>query len=240
MRSDTDTVTISAGNTAPSVSIDSPAASLRWKVGDQISFSGSASDPQDGSLPASALSWSLRMQHCPSTCHTHLLQDFPGVASGSFVAPDHEYPSYLELQLTARDSGGLTSSQTMRLDPLTTTLDMRSDPSGLQLDAAGVTGTTPFSRTVIVGSKSTINAPTPQTLAGTGYEFASWSDSGAQPRRHCGSTRTHGDLPPGGLAALTFRGGRCARTESSPPETTAPPRRCADGGADPVESYLGS
>ena len=34
-------------------------------------------------------------------CHTHPLQTFPGVASGSFRAPDHEYPSYLNLTLTA-------------------------------------------------------------------------------------------------------------------------------------------
>jgi glucose/arabinose dehydrogenase/PKD repeat protein len=241
---DTDTVTISAGNTAPSVSIDSPAASLQWKVGDQISFSGSASDPQDGSLPASALSWSLRMQHCPSNCHTHVLQDFPGVAAGSFVAPDHEYPSYLELQLTARDSGGLTSSQTMRLDPLTTTLDMRSDPSGLQLDAAGVTGTTPFSRAVIVGSKSTINAPTPQILAGNGYEFASWSDSGAQSHDViAGSTSNTytATYRPAASTALTFSPAADARVLESSPTTNygASTTLRADGGADPdVESYL--
>jgi glucose/arabinose dehydrogenase len=241
---DTDTVTISAGNTAPSVNIDSPTASLRWKVGEQISFSGSASDPQDGPLPASALSWSLRMQHCPSTCHTHVLQDLPGVSSGSFVGPDHEYPSYLELQLTARDSGGLTSSQTMRLDPLTTTLDMRSEPSGLQLDAAGVTGTTPFSRTVIVGSKSTISAPTPQILAGTGYEFASWSDSGAQSHDVIAGTTSStytATYRPSASTSLTFSVAADARVQESTPATNygLSTTLRADGGADPdVESYL--
>jgi hypothetical protein len=39
------------------------------------------------------------------------VQTFTGVASGSFGAPDHEYPSYLELELTATDSGGLTGSR---------------------------------------------------------------------------------------------------------------------------------
>ena len=46
----------------------------QWKVGDTISFSGSATDPEDGTLPASRLSWALVMQHCPSNCHSHLLQ----------------------------------------------------------------------------------------------------------------------------------------------------------------------
>ena len=75
-----------------------------------IAFCGHATDAQDGTLPASALSWTLVLQHCPSTCHTHPLQTLHRAASGSFVAPDHEYPSHLELRLTATDSGGLSST----------------------------------------------------------------------------------------------------------------------------------
>ena len=64
--SDTDAVTITAGNTPPTATISSPASSLRWKVGDTVSFSGGATDPQSGTLPASALSWSLVLHHCDS------------------------------------------------------------------------------------------------------------------------------------------------------------------------------
>ena len=106
--SSTDTVTITVG-TPPQATIASPAATLKWKVGNAISFSGSATDAEDGTLPASALSWSVILHHCPgdgSTCHTHPVQDFTGVASGSFPAPDHDYPSYLEIRLTATDSSG--------------------------------------------------------------------------------------------------------------------------------------
>jgi hypothetical protein len=63
-----------------------------------------------GALPAEQLTWSLIMHHCPSDCHEHPEQIFAGVESGSFVTPDHEYPSYLELRLTATDSGGLTDT----------------------------------------------------------------------------------------------------------------------------------
>ncbi|HET6918785.1 MAG TPA: PQQ-dependent sugar dehydrogenase, partial [Jiangellaceae bacterium] len=69
--SDTDSVTITVGNTAPTATIDTPAAGTTWKVGDVIPFSGSATDAQDGPLPALALSWQLTMQHCPSNCHSH-------------------------------------------------------------------------------------------------------------------------------------------------------------------------
>ena len=113
----TDSVVITVGNTAPSAVIDTPAAGTLWKVGDVITFSGHATDAQDGTLPPSALTWDLVLQHCPSNCHTHQLQSYVGVAGGSFVAPDHEAPAYLELRLTATDSGGLTSTVTRRLDP---------------------------------------------------------------------------------------------------------------------------
>jgi glucose/arabinose dehydrogenase len=178
--SDTDTVTITAGNTAPTATISTPASSLRWKVGDTVTFSGGASDPQEGTLPASRLSWSLILQHCPSTCHSHPVQDFVGTAGGSFVAPDHEYPSHLELRLTATDSGGLSDSETVRLDPQTVDLTFQTSPSGLQLAVGAASQATPFTRTVMVGSSNSVSASSPQVLGGFNYGFQSWSDGGAQ------------------------------------------------------------
>src|SRR4029450_1564343 len=61
---DTASATITVGNTAPVPVIDSPSSSLTWKVGDTISFAGHASDAQDGTLPASGLTWSVIMHHC--------------------------------------------------------------------------------------------------------------------------------------------------------------------------------
>src|SRR4030095_9732520 len=103
-----------------------------WKVGDVTSFSGSATDPVDGQLPPSALTWNLVLHHCPTDinlCHTHDLQSWSGVSSGSFTAPDHQYPAYLELQLTATDSRGLTTMVSRRLDPRTVQVTLASSPS---------------------------------------------------------------------------------------------------------------
>ena len=130
--SDTDSVTISVGNTAPTADINLPAAGTTWKVGDTLTFSGSATDAQDGSLPASALSWELILHHGG---HTHPIQTFSGKASGSFVAPDHEYPSYLELKLTATDAGGLTDIKTVRLDPKTVVLTFQTNPGWTVTDS---------------------------------------------------------------------------------------------------------
>ncbi len=116
---------IQVGNTAPVATIDSPAASLRWLVGDQISFSGSAVDAETANLPDSAFTWSLILRHCspidPTLCHTHFLQTFTGTRGGTFPTIDHEYAAHLELQLTVTDPGGLSDTKTVALYP--------SDPS---------------------------------------------------------------------------------------------------------------
>jgi PKD repeat protein len=227
--SDTDAVTITAGNSAPTATIASPASSLRWKVGDTISFSGGATDPQSGTLPASALSWSLVLQHCATGggCHQHPVQSWNGIASGSFTAPDHEYPSYLELTLTATDPGGLRDTDTVRLDPQTVDLTFQTSPSGLQLTVGSSSGVTPFSRTVIVGSNNPVSAPSPQTLGGTSYGFQSWSDGDAQ---------THNIVAPATAATYTatYAPGWVshAKVNFQPAGAPIPAGYLADTGAD--------
>jgi glucose/arabinose dehydrogenase/PKD repeat protein len=194
--SDTDSVTISVGNTAPTATILTPAAGTTWRVGDVLTFSGSATDAQDGTLQPSALNWQLTMQHCPSNCHSHPIQSYAGTASGSFTAPDHEYPSYLELTLTATDSGGLTDTTTLRLDPSTVVLTFQTVPGGLQLVVNGTPATATFNRTVIVGSSNSVSAPTPQQKGRKIYNSVSWSDGGAQ---------THNIVAPATAATYTAR-----------------------------------
>jgi glucose/arabinose dehydrogenase/PKD repeat protein len=175
---DTTSQTISVG--APTATISTPASSLRWSVGTIINFSGSAVDSAGSPIPASGLTWSVILHHglCPE-CHDHFLQTYTGVASGSFPAPDHEYPSELELKLTATDRNGATGTTSVHLQPQTTNLTFASSPTGLSLVLNGAGTTTPYTRTVITGSSNTISAPSPQTLSGV-WAFRSWSDGGAQ------------------------------------------------------------
>ncbi len=174
--SDVATEVINVGNDPPVPVIELPTTALRWKVGDVVPFSGSATDPQDGTVPTSALTWTLVLQHCPSACHPHAIQQFDRVTSGSFVAPDHAYPSHLELKLTARDSDGMTATTTRRLDPKTVVLTFATSPAGLSLAINGSSSSTPVSKTVIAGSSNTVTATSPQLRNGFTYKFASWSD----------------------------------------------------------------
>ena len=175
----TTSTTITVGG-PPVVTLAAPSAAVTWAVGDSISFSGSARNSAGATLPASALRWSLSLRHCSrddaNVCHTHAIQDYVGVASGHFVAPDHEYPSHLLLSLTATDGAGLSTTETMRLNPRTANVTLASVPPGLQLSFASETVATPFTRTVIARSVTSVSAPSPQVLGVAGYLWGAWSD----------------------------------------------------------------
>ena len=175
-----DAITISADNTAPAAVIDTPTPALTWRVNDTIVFSGHATDAQEGTLPETQLDWTILLHHCPSTCHAHTYQTFSDTDGGSFPAPDHDYPSHLEIRLTASDSHGLTHTASVLLQPQTTNLTFQTTPPGLQLEVGTSTSTTPFTRTVIVGSLNSVEAVTPQGSFPNVWDFASWSDGGAQ------------------------------------------------------------
>ena len=180
--SDVASISISPGNSPPRPAIVQPTGATTWRVGDQISFSGGAADDEQGSLPASALSWELVMHHChdEGSCHEHPVQSFTGVSGGTFIAPDHEYPSYLELRLTATDAGGLVATTSVNLDPRTVVTTLATQPPGLTLVLGSDSYVTPVGVTTIAGSSATLSAPAFQVLAGQGYRFVSWSDGGSR------------------------------------------------------------
>jgi glucose/arabinose dehydrogenase len=177
---DTASIVITVGNSAPIATISAPTAATTWAVGESIPFSGTGVDAQSGTLPASAFLWELVLHHCPSTCHEHELQSFAGVRNGAFDGPNHDYPAHLELRLTVTDSGGLEDTKSVVLQPKTVQTTFATSVPGLQLTVDDDTGAAPFTRTTIVGSTHTVSAPATQTLFGVEFTFESWSDGGAR------------------------------------------------------------
>jgi hypothetical protein len=178
----------------PAAVIDDPSGSALWTVGDEVAFAGHASDGA-GAMPATALSWELRMVDCTvSPCQTEVLDDWQGTAGGTFTAPDVEYPAHLELELTADAGSGYTDSAVVQLDPATVDLSFESTPAGLELAVNSTVEAAPFTRTVIQGSAVEVEAIEPQDSGGTSYEFDSWSGGGA---------RSHVFTAPGAAATYT-------------------------------------
>ena len=62
----------------PRSTIAAPRPPTPGRSATTISFSGSATDQEDGALAGSALDWALILRHCdtPGDCHEHELEDF--------------------------------------------------------------------------------------------------------------------------------------------------------------------
>jgi hypothetical protein len=144
---------------------------------------GTASDSEDGTLPASALSWEIRFYHNDSHLHFHPVDTFEGVSSASFTIPDAGHTSvnvWFRILLTARDSSGAVTTVKRDIHPQTVTIDLASSPAGAPLLLDGAPAPTSFES--VVGMRRTIEAPFDFTTGGVRYEFHSWSDG--LPARH--------------------------------------------------------
>ena len=227
-RSDESSVIITAGNSSPRPAILEPLPSKLWTVGELITFSGIADDDQDGALPASQFVWDLILHHCTSLtdCHTHDVTTFDGVTAGSFDAPDHEFPSFLELTLTVQDlsQNALSATTSVRFDPQTALITITSEPEGLSLTIGAHTETTPFVEEVIIGSMNTVSAPEVQMMGGREYRFLAWSDAG-QPSHNFSA----------GTADATLTATYELVGESPGPQPTNPPASSSgSGGMSPL------
>ncbi len=175
----TATQVIEAANTTPSVTIETPSAGTTWKVGDLVSFSATATDEQDGALPASAFHWSIVVLHCPSDCHEHVLETLDGVDSGTVSVPDHEYPTSLVFRVTADDSMGAHGEASRQIDPRHVAVTVATQPAGYSVALRNTTGPAPLVQQELVGGTPVVAVQSPQTLNGTTYfSFVSWSDAG--------------------------------------------------------------
>jgi len=87
---------IVVGNRSPAVVIGSPAHETEYSAGETISFSGSGSDPEDGSLANARLSWTVVFHH---DTHTHpFLGPITGIGAGQFTIPTSPAGFDLELE----------------------------------------------------------------------------------------------------------------------------------------------
>jgi glucose/arabinose dehydrogenase len=172
------TLTVTGGS-APSVSITSPAAGATYRGGQAFTYSGFATDAEDGTLPASAYTWRIDFHH---DTHSHpFLPATSGVTNGAFTIPDRGEISanvFYRITLTVRDSSGLTTTRTLDLQPRTSIVRIESNPNSLQLTLDGTPITTPYSFTGVEGIVRTLGAPATIGSGSNSYEFVSWSDGG--------------------------------------------------------------
>jgi PKD repeat protein len=193
--SDPATINLQPGNTAPTISITSPSAGAEFSSGQAVTLQATASDPQDGPLTGSSISWTVTKHHLD---HTHPFQSGTG-SSMQIVGPEPEdlaaaTTTYLEIVVTATDSQGLTKTASRDFYPAEVPLTFATVPTGRQLVLNNtVTVTAPVTVTSWKGWALRASAPSQTDSSGT-WAFASWSDGGAA---------THDIVTPNSAATYT-------------------------------------
>jgi Ca2+-binding RTX toxin-like protein len=222
--------------------IESPPAEQLFKVGDQITLSGSATDPEDGQLQGTSLKWEVLRHHTAPNSHTHPYSSGTGT-NLTFPAPEPEdlastgAGNHLEVRLTATDSSGLSKTVTQQVQPKRVDVLFGTNPSGLSVQIEGETFTDPKTLLSWEGDTLDVNAPSPQMLSGTTYVFSSWSDGGAQSHAIATGPSTY-------TATFTASSPACTRTGTSNSETitgtSGPDVICGRGGNDTIKGSGGN
>ena len=122
---------------APTASITSPAAGASFKAGDTLAFAGTGTDPEDGALPGTRLTWWVDLHH---DTHTHPLLLETVSANGSVAIPVRGETSdniFYRFHLRATDSSGLTNEVTRDVMPQKAQLTLATVPAGLALTLDG-------------------------------------------------------------------------------------------------------
>lgn len=186
---------------APVPVVSSPAEGTTYRGGQSLEITGSATDREDGDLPASAFSWQVDLHH---NTHVHPgMFTAQGVRSTTFAVPaDGETSTsvFYRISLTATDSAGRSTTTTRDVRPVLSQITLLTSPGGLGLELDGIPVKTRYDEPVVVGVARTLSAPLTQTVNGKIYEFVSWSDGGA--RQH---TVRPGDAPTSYTATYRLR-----------------------------------
>jgi cysteine-rich repeat protein len=172
------TLTVTS-NTAPTPTINTPTVGTTYTAGSTITFSGTATDAQDGTLPASAFKWRIDFYH---DTHFHpAMPDLVGVRNGSYVTPntgEHSANVWFRVFLTVTDAGGLVTEVSRDVQPVKSNLTLVSNPAGLNLTLDDQPVISPSTIQSVVGMQRTLGVVSPQTVNGQTYTFTSWSDGG--------------------------------------------------------------
>lgn len=167
-------------NTKPVADIVTPTSTTTYVAGTSVSFSGTGTDAEDGTLPATAFEWEINFHH---DTHKHDQPVIVDITSGSFNVPNRGEISsnvWYRIILTVVDSNGGVGKDSVDIHPLTSMLSFRTQPPGLSITVDGQPTTTPADIQSVEGLLRDLTIVNGQVQGGITYNFESWSNSGAQ------------------------------------------------------------
>ncbi|MCP9495345.1 MAG: PQQ-dependent sugar dehydrogenase [Pyrinomonadaceae bacterium MAG19_C2-C3] len=182
--SNTTTVRIDAGNTAPQPTIIAPTTDKLFRVGETITLTGSATDAQDGTLTANRLTWQVLLHH--NNDHTHPYLPPTTGNNITFTAPAPEdlpaaTGSFLEIRLTATDAQGLTTTVVQNLQPRKVNVTLGTLPDNFRVLVNRVLLTA--NSTLVSWEGYDLNVEVGITNNAGRQIFQAWSDGNLDSRR---------------------------------------------------------
>ena len=137
-----------------------PQDGVIFRAGDVISFSGDATDPEDGTLPASAFTWNIDFLHEGHVHPGHTAdrreeRDVHDPDDRSRLQRQHALPDHADRDRLGRAA---RRRQSVIIWPQKVNLTFDTVPTGLTLYLDGIAKTTPFVYDTLVGFNHTIEA----------------------------------------------------------------------------------
>lgn len=172
------TLTVTAANGKPTATIVTPTTGTTYRDGDMISFSGTGTDPEDGTLSANAFNWVVEFHH---NVHFHPGPFIsPGIKNGSFSTTFGE-PSadvFFRIILIVSDTQGQKDSAFVDIHPVTSTIHLVSQPPGRELLLEQQPHTTPYSVLAVSGMSRSLGVISPQSTNDSTFIFDHWVQGG--------------------------------------------------------------
>jgi glucose/arabinose dehydrogenase len=184
------TTNVVVGRMPPSANIATPGTGSTYNAGSTVAFSGTATDPVDGTLPASDYTWQVDFYKngvAQPFYNAEVPHPFLGLmsgeTSGSFVIPDDvsQVPgSFYRITLTVVNSAGIPTVVTRDIHPNLTTWTATSSVAGAGFFVDGTWQTGPDPVTDVVGVQHVLTGlGSAQLVGGQRYRFTGWADGSA-------------------------------------------------------------
>ena len=164
----TSTQNIRPDNHSPTLTLTAPPPDATFAVGGIVDLSATGTDVEDGALP---VTWTTALLHCPTAGGCHLHPDATATGN-SFSTPFTSHGADTTMLITASvvDGVGAKAQATYEAAPRLRRLSVQGPVP------IGINGTPQISADVVVGSLTSVEAPTALSY----WSFVRWSDGGGR------------------------------------------------------------
>ena len=167
----------------PQISLSSSSGST-YRAGDTLTFSGTATDAEDGTLSPASFDWRVDFHH---NTHTHpVIESLQGTAGDQIVIPitgETDPDVWYRVYLTATDSTGFETTVFEEIFPELSDFTVESTVSAGTVLVDGQTNPNPAKKTGVEDVLRTLTVPEQEASSSGNLYFYEWLDGSTTPQR---------------------------------------------------------